>query len=101
MKELKEKLTVQPISDQLVVARDDSDETSEGGIVLPETARETPRSGKVIAVGPGKQTDSGRLEMEVSEGDRVFFGKYAGTEIEIAGDTFVVMQQSDVLLVQR
>ena len=78
----------------------DAEEPTAGGIVLPDAAREKPQRGKIIATGPGKLLDSGkRGDMSVKKGDEVFYGKYAGTEIKIDGDDYVILRESDVLAV--
>ncbi len=83
-----------------MVKQSDAEETTAGGIVLPDAAREKPQRGKIIATGPGKLLDSGkRGDMSVKKGDEVFYGKYAGTEIKIDGDDYVILRESDVLAV--
>jgi chaperonin GroES len=96
--------TLKPLGDRLVVKPIEQDETTAGGILLPETAKEKPQEGEVIAAGPGKLDDSGnRVAMEVKVGDRVLYAKYAGTEIKLEGDENVlILKESDVLaLVER
>jgi chaperonin GroES len=96
--------TLKPLGDRLVVEPIEAEETTASGILLPETAKEKPQEGKVIAAGPGKLDDSGkRVPMEVSVGDRVLYAKYAGTEIKLDGDNKVlILKESDVLaLVER
>ena len=91
-------MAVRPLDDRILVKQ--SEETTAGGIVLPDTAKEKPQKGKVVSVGPGKLLDSGsRGEMGVKKGDEVFYGKYAGTEIKIDGEEFVILRESDVLAV--
>ena len=95
------KLKVRPLDDRVVVERFEAEERTAGGIVLPDSAREKPQQGKIVAVGPGKLLDSGeRGEMSVKVGDRVFYGKYAGTEVDISGDEFVILRESDILAVE-
>ena len=92
------KVRVQPLDDRIVVIRTEADDRSAGGILLPENAKEKPQQGEVIAVGPGKQLDSGeRGTPDVGEGDVVLFGKYAGTEITVDGQDVVILRESDVL----
>jgi chaperonin GroES len=89
---------LQPLGDRIVVRPIKKEEVTKGGIVLPDTAKEKPQEGEVIAVGPGKLTDDGkRLEMEVKEGDRVIYAKYAGTEIKIDDEELLILRDSDVL----
>ena len=96
--------TLKPLGDRLVVKPIEQEETTAGGILLPETAKEKPQEGEVIAAGPGKLDDNGnRVVMEVKVGDRVLYAKYAGTEIKLEGDDKVlILKESDVLaLVER
>ncbi len=87
-----------PLGDRIVVRPIKKEEVTKGGIVLPDTAKEKPQEGEVIAVGPGKLTDEGkRLEMEVKVGDRVIYAKYAGTEIKIDDEELLILRDSDVL----
>ena len=90
---------LKPLGDRLVVEPIEQDETTSGGILLPETAKEKPQEGRVIAAGPGKLDDSGkRVKMEVAVGDRVLYAKYAGTEIKLEGETKVlILKESDIL----
>ena len=92
------KLNIRPLDDRVVVEPMAAEETTAGGIVLPENAKEKPQRGKVVAVGPGKLLDSGdRGELSVSVGDEVIFGKYGGTEIEIDGVDVKILRESDIL----
>ena len=96
----KKKIKFRPTDDRVLVEPSEADETTAGGIILPDTAREKPQRGSVIATGPGKLLDSGnRGEMGVSVGDEVFYGKYSGTEVELGTDTYVVLRESDILAV--
>ena len=96
----KKKLKFRPTEDRILIEPGEADETTAGGIILPDAAREKPLTGKVIAVGPGKLLDSGkRGEMSVSIGDEVFYGKYAGTEIDVGTDTYVVIRENDLLAI--
>ena len=94
---------IRPLDDRLLVKQLEAEEKTAGGIVLPDTAKEKPQRGTVVSVGPGKVLDDGsRGTMEVKKGDEVFYGKYAGTEVEIEGDQYVILRESDVLgIVQR
>jgi chaperonin GroES len=92
------KIKLRPLDDRVVVESLDAEETTAGGIVLPEAAQERPQRGKVIAVGPGKLLDSGsRGELSVSVGDEVIFGKYGGTDIEVDGLEVKILRESDIL----
>ncbi|MCK6473029.1 MAG: co-chaperone GroES [Planctomycetes bacterium] len=94
----KTKLELVPLDDRIVVKRLEAEEKTAGGIVLPDTAKEKPQRGEVIAVGPGKQLDSGkRAKVEVSVGDTVLFGKYAGTEVKVSGSEVIIMRETDIL----
>jgi chaperonin GroES len=91
-------MKVQPLHDRLIVKRVDSQEVSKGGIIIPDTAKEKPIEGLVTAVGPGKTLDNGSTKgLTVSEGDKVLFSKYAGTEIKIGGEDHTIMREDDVL----
>lgn len=96
----RKKTKVQPLDDRILVEPLEAEDTTTGGIVLPDSAREKPQRGKVKATGPGKLMDSGeRGEMSVHVGDEVFYGKYAGTEVEIDGKDLVILRENDVLAV--
>jgi chaperonin GroES len=91
---------IRPLNDKLVVKRLEAEERTKGGIVLPDTAKEKPREGRVIAVGEGKLLDSGkRAAVQVKANDRVIFSSYAGTEIKINGEDLLILDESDVLAV--
>lgn len=92
---------VRPLGDRVVVEPIEQEEKTPSGIILPETAKEKPQEGKVIAVGPGRRDDKGeRVPMDVKEGDRVLFAKYAGTEVKLEGDKKVlILRESDILAV--
>jgi chaperonin GroES len=97
------KLKIRPLDDRVVVERFEPEEKTRGGIVLPDTAREKPHQGKVIAVGPGKllEKTGERGQMSLKVGDIVFYGKYSGTEVELDGEKYVILRESDVLAVQE
>ena len=96
----KTKIKFRPTDDRVLVEPCEAEEKTAGGIILPDTAREKPQRGLVIATGPGKLLDSGaRGEMCVSAGDEVFYGKYSGTEIEFGTDKYVVLRENDILAV--
>ena len=96
------KLKIRPLDDRVVVQPFEAEERTRGGIVLPDTAREKPQRGKVIATGPGKllEKTGERGTMSLKVGDAVFYGKYAGTEVELEGEKYVILRESDVLAVQ-
>ena len=89
---------VRPLHDRLLVQRIEEKETVKGGIIIPDTAKEKPQEGKVIAVGNGKVTDEGKkLPLDVKAGDRILFGKYSGSEVKIDGDEYLILREEDVL----
>jgi chaperonin GroES len=93
-------MKVKPLNDRVLVKRIEEVQVTKGGIVIPDTAKEKPIEGKVIAVGPGKMSDAGnRMPLQLKEGDRVLFGKYAGTEIKMEGDEYLMMREEDILAV--
>jgi len=94
------KIKIKPLDDRVLVEQSSAEEKTSGGIVLPDSAQEKPQRGKVLAVGTGKLLDSGqRGRMSISVGDEVFYGKYAGSDVDVSGDTFVILKESDVLAV--
>ncbi len=97
------KLKIRPLDDRVVVEPFEAEEKTRGGIVLPDTAREKPQQGKVIAVGPGKlmEKTGERGKMSLKVGDCVFYGKYSGTEVELDGEKYVILREGDVLAVQE
>ena len=93
-------MAVKPLDDRVLIKQSDAEETTAGGIVLPDTAKEKPQCGVVKAVGAGKLLDSGeRGQMSLKVGDEVYYGKYAGTEIKIDGNDYVILKESDVLAI--
>jgi chaperonin GroES len=89
---------LQPLADRLVVKPIEREEMTKGGIVLPDTAKERPQEGEVIAVGPGRKSEDGKLiEMDVKVGDRVVYAKYGGTEIKIDDEELIILRESDIL----
>ena len=87
-----------PLHDRVVVRRVGSEEKTAGGIIIPDTAKEKPQEGEVVAVGPGVRDDSGNLiELSVRAGDRILFGKWSGTEVKIGGEELLIMKESDIL----
>jgi|TARA_B100000700_G_scaffold289320_1_gene346554 chaperonin GroES len=93
-------LSLKPLSDRVVVEPAAAEEKSSGGIILPDTAQEKPQQGTVVATGPGKVSDSGTLvEMSVKDGDKILYGKYSGTEVNVAGTDYIIMRESDILAI--
>ena len=91
-------MNVRPLADRILVRRIEEQETKRGGIIIPDTAKEKPQEGEVIAVGPGRLTEDGkRIAMEVKKGDRVLIGKYSGTDVKIDGTEFIILREEDVL----
>lgn len=87
-----------PLHDRVLVRRTDEDEKTAGGIIIPDTAKEKPQQGEVVAVGPGTRNEAGELlPLDVRVGDRVLFGKYAGSEVTIDGEEYSIMKESDIL----
>ncbi len=87
-----------PLHDRVVVRRIESEEKTAGGIIIPDTAKEKPQEGEVVAVGPGARKDSGELiAIDVKAGDRVLFGKWSGTEVKIDGEDLLIMKESDIM----
>ena len=91
---------IKPLADRVVVKRIEEEEVKKGGIIIPDTAKEKPQKGKVIAVGPGRLDENGkRIPMEVKEGDVVLFSKYAGTEVKIDDEEYLIMREDDILAI--
>ena len=89
---------VRPLHDRVIVRRiEEQDQRSAGGIIIPDTAKEKPQEGKVVAVGPGKKEDGKVIAMDVKSGDRVLFGKYAGSEIKLDGEEHLILREEDIL----
>jgi chaperonin GroES len=87
-----------PLHDRVVVKRVESEEKTKGGIIIPDTAKEKPQEGEVIAIGPGGRDESGKLiPIDVKVGDRVLFGKWSGTEVKIDGEDLLIMKESDIM----
>lgn len=93
-------MKVRPLHDRVIVKRVEEEEKTKGGIIIPDTAKEKPIEGKVVAVGQGKVLDNGKKQpMEVKQGDKVLFGKYAGTDIKIEGEEHLIMREDDIIAV--
>ena len=93
-------MKVRPLHDRILVRRIEGEEKTKGGLIIPDTAKEKPQEGKVIAVGKGKLNDDGKLlPLDVHKGDRILFGKYSGTEIQLDGEENLIIREDDVLAV--
>jgi chaperonin GroES len=91
-------MKIRPLHDRVIVQRIQEEERTKGGIIIPDTAKEKPQEGKVIAVGPGKILENGtKVNLDVKVGDKILFGKYSGTEIKIEGDEYLMMREDDIL----
>jgi chaperonin GroES len=92
------KAKFRPLHDRVVVKRLDAEEKSKGGIIIPDTAKEKPQEGEVVAVGPGGRDENGKLiAMDLKAGDRVLFGKWSGTEVKLEGEELLIMKESDIM----
>jgi chaperonin GroES len=93
-------MKIRPLHDRVIIKRIKEEETTKGGIIIPDTAKEKPSEGKVIAVGNGKILENGTVKaLEVKKGDKVLFGKYAGTEIKIEGEEHLIMREDDIIAI--
>lgn len=91
-------MNIRPLQDRILVKRIEEEEKTKGGIIIPDTAKEKPIEGRVIAVGKGKVSEDGKVRpLDVKKGDRILFGKYAGTEVKIEGEEHLIMREDDVL----
>ena len=91
-------MKIRPLQDRVIVQRVQEEERTKGGIIIPDTAKEKPQEGKVVAVGKGKVNDDGKVTpLDVKAGDRILFGKYSGTEVKIDGEDFLIMREDDIL----
>ena len=91
-------MTFRPLHDRVVVRRLEAEDKSKGGIIIPDTAKEKPQEGEIVAVGPGARDESGKLvPVDVKAGDRVLFGKWSGTEVKIDGEDLLIMKESDIM----
>ncbi|MGO8247961.1 co-chaperone GroES [Rhizobium johnstonii] len=91
-------MSFRPLHDRILVRRVESEEKTKGGIIIPDTAKEKPQEGEVIAVGPGARNEAGQIQaLDVKAGDRILFGKWSGTEIKINGEDLLIMKESDVM----
>jgi chaperonin GroES len=93
-----QQMKLRPMQDRIIVKRLEEETKTAGGILIPDTAKEKPQKGEVVAVGNGKKTDDGKvIPLDVKAGDKVLFGKYAGTEIKIEGEEYLIMREDDIL----
>ena len=91
-------MKIRPLNDRILVKRLEEEETTAGGIIIPDSAKEKPAEGEIVAVGPGKMNDAGeRVAMDVKEGDRVLFSKYGGTDVKLDGEDYLIMREDDIL----
>jgi chaperonin GroES len=91
-------MEIKPLADRVVVKAMEAEEKSKGGIIIPDTAKEKPQQGKVIAAGPGKTSDKGEvIKMQVKKGDKILYGKYSGTEVNINGEEHLIIREDDIL----
>ena len=94
------KINLKPLTDRVIVKPMKQEEKTKGGIIVPDTAKEKPVEGTVIAVGPGKVSEDGKLvKMEVKEGDKILYGKYSGTEVTVEGEDYLIMHESDIFAI--
>jgi chaperonin GroES len=95
-------MKIRPLQDRILIQRIEEEEKTAGGIIIPDSAKEKPQEGRVIAVGKGKVLDNGQIApLEVAEGDRVLFGKYAGTDVTLDGEDYVILREEDVLALHK
>ena len=94
------KLKLKPLADRVVIRPMEAEEKTKGGIILPDTAKEKPIEGTIVAVGQGKVADDGKvIKLEVKEGDKVLYGKYSGTEVTVDGEDYLIMRESDIFAI--
>ena len=92
-------MAFRPLGDRVLIKRVEEEEKTKGGIIIPDTAKEKPQEGEILAVGPGRYDDGKRVPMEVKVGDKVLFGKYSGTEVVIDGESLLILRENDVLAI--
>ena len=93
-------MNIQPLGDRILIKPLEAEEKTKGGIILPDTAKEKPIEGTIVAAGPGKVSDDGKtIKMEVKVGDKVLYGKYSGTEVTVEGDEYLIMRESDIFAI--
>jgi len=94
------KMNITPLADRVIIKPSEAEETTKGGIILPDTAKEKPIEGTIVAAGPGKVTDDGKtVKLGVKVGDKVLYGKYSGTEITVEGEEYLIMRESDIFAI--
>jgi chaperonin GroES len=94
------KINLKPLADRVIVKPKEAEETTKGGIILPDTAKEKPVEGTIVAAGPGKVTDDGKtVKLEVKVGDKVLYGKYSGSEVTVEGEEYLIMRESDIFAI--
>ncbi len=91
------KTNIKPLSDRVLVQPEAAEEKTSSGIIIPDTAKEKPQKGKIVASGPGKVENGSKIEMSVSQGDTVLYGKYSGTEVTLDGEDYLIMREDDIL----
>ncbi len=93
-------MKIKPLGDRVIIKAMEPEEKKQGGIIIPDTAKEKPQEGEVVAVGPGKVSEAGnKVAMEVKEGDKVLYGKYSGTDVTVDGNEYLIMKESDILAI--
>ncbi|TDI97339.1 MAG: co-chaperone GroES [Caldithrix sp.] len=93
-------MKLKPLGDRVIIEAMEPEEKKQGGIIIPDTAKEKPQEGKVVAVGPGKVNEAGnKVAMEVKSGDKVLYGKYSGTDVTVDGNEYLIMKESDILAI--
>lgn len=93
-------INLKPLADRVIVKPSEAEETTKGGIILPDTAKEKPIEGTIVAVGPGRTSDDGKLiKPEVKVGDKILYGKYSGTEVKVEGEEYLIMRESDIFAI--
>ena len=94
------KINLKPLADRVIIKPSEAEEKTKGGIILPDTAKEKPIEGTLVAVGPGKLADDGKaIKLEVKVGDKVLYGKYSGTEVTVEGEEYLIMRESDIFAI--
>ncbi len=94
------KLNLKPLADRVIIKPSEAEEKTKGGIILPDTAKEKPIEGTVVAIGPGKVSEEGKqVKLEVKVGDKVLYGKYSGTEVTVEGEEYLIMRESDIFAI--
>ncbi len=93
-------MKIKPLGDRVIIEAMEPEEKKQGGIIIPDTAKEKPQEGEVVAVGPGKVSEAGnKVAMEVKKGDKVLYGKYSGTDVTVDGNEYLIMRESDILAI--